>query len=231
MSHDTFSIQHSVATVRRAAPLLLVLCALLLPACGEQRSGGMVAIDPPEGWTSQVAEQRAAKDRQFREDPNTPLRAEDVATFAGLEYWDPDPAFYFVGPVNLYYQPERFTIVTTTGRERPCEKTGWIGFELEGQTFRLQVYRLLDQQLPAGDPGYFLPFMDATTGVDTYPAGRYVDLIGPPGGPFVLDFNTAYNPYCAYGAPERYVCPRTPSENRLPVRIAGGERGYVAEGT
>jgi uncharacterized protein (DUF1684 family) len=68
--------------------------------------------------------------------------------------------------------------------------------------------------------------MDGTTGQETYHAGRYVDLQGPEGGPFVLDFNLAYNPWCAYGAAERYVCPVTPPENRLAVRIEAGERGH-----
>jgi uncharacterized protein (DUF1684 family) len=104
-----------------------------------------------------------------------------------------------------------------------------VGFRLGDQELRLQVYRLLDSAPAQGDAGYFLPFMDGTTGQESYPSGRYVDLVGPIGGPYVLDFNAAYNPLCAYGAPERYVCPVTPRENRLPVRIEAGERGYRRE--
>ena len=68
--------------------------------------------------------------------------------------------------------------------------------------------------------------MDATTGTETYPAGRYLELFGPPGGPFALDFNRAQNPSCAYGAPERFACPVTPAENRLELRIEAGETGF-----
>jgi uncharacterized protein (DUF1684 family) len=211
--------QHSLPVV--ALMLLALLCG-----CSEESSGLMSAIQPPAGWPEAIAEMRAAKDAEFKNDPETPLLAEDIAGFEGLVYWPPDPGYYFVGRVNLYFQPERFTIVSTSGKERPCEKAGWIRFEIEGQRMTLQVYRLLDREPEEGSTGFFLPFMDGTTGKETYPGGRYIDLIGPPGGPYVLDFNGAYNPLCAYGAPERYVCPVTPKENRLPVRIEAGERGY-----
>jgi len=212
-----------------AAGGLGLLAALMLIGCHTAPSGSMSNVPPPEGWARNLEERREAKDREFREDPETPLPPEALQDFSGLEYWAPDPAYYFVGPVNLHYEPERFTIISTSGRERPCERVGWVRFEIGSQPLTLQVYRLLDQAPQPGDPGFFLPFLDATTGRETYPAGRYVDLVGPVGGPYVLDFNTAYNPLCAYGSPERYICPVTPAENRLPVRIEAGERGYRAE--
>jgi len=73
----------------------------------------------------------------------------------------------------------------------------------------------------------FVPFMDATTGRETYPAGRYVSLEDAGEGRYVLDFNLAFNPSCAYGTPERFQCPRTPAENRLAVAIRAGERGWL----
>jgi hypothetical protein len=118
-------------------------------------------------------------------------------------------------------------MITTNGAERPCEKVGRVTFTLSGETCRLEVYRLLDMDRRPGGEGLFLPFMDATTGVETYPAGRYVDLEGPEGGPFVVDFNRAYNPLCAYGRVDRYQCPVTPRENRLTVRVEAGERGFA----
>lgn len=185
----------------------------------------MVSIPPPEHWTDELRAYRTSRDRLFRDGSDSPLLAEDRSSFAGLEYWEPDPRFYFIGPLHAYAEPMRFEIVSTVGTKRPCEKLGWIAFPLDGSEQRLQVYRLLD-----GDGGLFLPFTDATTGKQTYPAGRYVDLIGPEGGPYVLDFNRAYNPSCAYGAPERYQCPVTPAENRLRVSVEAGERGYKGAG-
>jgi uncharacterized protein (DUF1684 family) len=212
---------------RRVWAALAALGALAgLTACGGDAPGMMVHIPPPAGWEEGLASSRAERDRYFATSPETPLLAEDVAGFEGLDYWEPDPDYYYVGQVHLYLQPERFEIVTTSGVLRPCEKVGWLGFEHEGQPLRLQVYRLLDQRPQAGGAGFFVPFMDATSGQETYSAGRYVELYGPEGGPYVLDFNTAHNPWCAYGAVDRYVCPVTPPENRLPVRIEAGERGY-----
>jgi len=181
----------------------------------------MVSIPPPDGWREALLAFRVDKDRLFREAADSPLLPEDLAGFGGLEYWAPDPRYYFVGTLHPYVEPARFEIVSTAGTKRPCEKLGWIAFPIDGEEQRLEVYRLLD-----GGGGLFLPFADATTGRETYPAGRYVELVGPDGGPYVLDFNRAYNPSCAYGAPERFQCPVTPPENRLRVRVETGERGY-----
>ena len=104
---------------------------------------------------------------------------------------------------------------------------GWVRFETGGSPMTLQVYRLLDIETGSGGRGYFLPFMDTTTGEATYPGGRYVDLVGPADGPFVLDFNRAYNPLCAYAPAERFACPVTPAENRLSTSIEAGERGFI----
>lgn len=199
----------------------------LVASCGEGAPrGAMAPIPPPDGWQAEVERQREQKDAMFRDDEESPIPAADRADFAGLEYWEPDPAYYFVGQLHLDFEPQRFEIVSTSGKNRPCERVGWIAFVVDGEPQRLHVYRLLDQPLRAGGEGYFLPFMDGTTGEETYPAGRYIELRGPEGGPFVLDFNSAYNPYCAYGDVDRYVCPVTPQENRLDVRIESGERGW-----
>jgi len=180
-----------------------------------------------EGWEAAVLADRAARDEDFRVDPDSPIHPDDRSTFTGLEYWAPAPAYRLAGPIDRYDDPEPFTIITTTGKERPCEKYGRLLFELEGRRLDLQVYRLLDAPDSASAVDrFFLPFKDATSGIETYPAGRYVNLESVGDGTYVLDFNRAHNPVCAYGRPEKYVCPVTPRENRLPVRVEAGERGY-----
>ena len=104
-----------------------------------------------------------------------------------------------------------------------------MSFPLGGEIRALQVYRMLDDP-PSDAESFLVPFRDKTSGKETYPSGRYVNLEGPPGGPYVLDFNVAYNPSCAYGDVQRFACPVTPSENRLDVRIEAGERGYQPDG-
>ncbi|HXV76945.1 MAG TPA: DUF1684 domain-containing protein [Candidatus Polarisedimenticolaceae bacterium] len=203
-----------------------LVLAGLFGACGEPSTGMMVSIPPPDGWREQLEGSRSDKDEFFKTDPGSPLLPAETAAFDGLDYWEPNADYYHVGRVNLYLEPQKFDVVTTSGVIRPCAKVGWVGFRQGGQDHKLQVYRLLDQAPQQGGADYFLPFMDETTGEETYPAGRYVDLVGPEGGPYVLDFNTASNPWCAYGDVDRFVCPVTPPENRLPVRIEAGERGY-----
>jgi uncharacterized protein (DUF1684 family) len=221
--------------------IICLLSLVWLVACDGVPPGSMVPLRPPTVWQESLESFRASRDTAFRTSPDSPLLAEDVHDFGGLRYWPPDSRFYFAGPIHVYAQKEQFDIVTTAGKSRPCERFGWIEFPLDGGARRLQVYRLLDTDLEPSVGGLLLPFTDGTTGEETYPSGRYVDLEGPPGeiqivtgptgdpvalGPFVLDFNRAYNPSCAYGAPERFACPVTPKDNRLGVRIEAGERGF-----
>lgn len=206
-------------------PVLAVLL-LAVVGCGSATVPTMVSIPPPRGWEAELAGRRAERDRQFREDAETPLLAQDLPAFSGLRYWSSDASRYLVGNVEPYPAPQRFMITTTSGAVRPCEKVGWIRFRLDGRDLTLQVYRLLDAEPSSDAQALFLPFLDGTSGNESYPGGRYVDLLGPPGGPLVLDFNGAYNPSCAYGASERFACPVTPPENRLDVRIEAGERAF-----
>jgi len=197
---------------------------LALLACGG--SGvTMSPVPPPRSWSQDLARYRAARDQAFRDDPDSPLPREGRAQFLGLEYYAMDPAWRYGGTVTPYANPERLQVITTGGELRPCERWGRVTFERDGRVFTLQVYRLLDLPDRPGGEGLFLPFKDATTGKETYAAGRYVDLEGPDGGPFTLDFNRAYNPSCAYGEPQRFQCPVTPAENTLPIAVTAGERG------
>ena len=202
-----------------------LLGLLLVVGCVPSERTDMAALSTPPQWETMLAQSREAKDRQFRTTPDSPLAPDQKADFAGLEYFEADPALYFVGPINYLEKPEPLEMITTAGQARPCERIGWIEFEIAGAKQSLQVYRMTDNPVAAED--LFLPFQDATTGEETYPAGRYLELDGPIGGPYVLDFNKAYNPYCAYGYPERFACPVTPKANRLEVRIAAGERGFL----
>jgi hypothetical protein len=210
----------------RGGPAGLAAALVVGAACSPTGSGRMVVVPAPQDWRERLLQSRADKDRVFVEDPQSPLLPEDRAGFRGLEYWPPDPGLRFVGPIHPYEAPERVSLVTTSGKQRPGERYGWLSFVHDDQVLVLQIYRLLDAPPTDGAAALFLPFADETSGRETYPAGRYVDLEQLPDGRYVLDFNRAANPSCAYGAPERYACPVTPAANRLAVRIAAGERGY-----
>jgi uncharacterized protein (DUF1684 family) len=211
-----------MVVTRIAASVLVGLVAL--SAC--DRTGvTMSSIPPPRSWEHEIATRRQDKDATFAKDADSPLPEARRKAFRGLTYFPADPGWRYAGSVERYPAPERMTIVTTSGKPRPCERWGRVRFARDGQVLTLQIYRLLDLPDRPGGEGLFLPFKDASTGKETYSAGRYVDLEGPDDGPFVLDFNNAYNPACAYGEPERFQCPVTPAENALPIAVTAGERG------
>jgi len=224
--------------------LLLPLLTILIALAGCSRGSGetLVRLPPPRGWEEDLRAYRGTKDEHYKISAESPLLDEDRESFVGLDYFEPTAELYFVGPLQIYPSPERFDMITTNGQQRPCERFAHIDFPVGGTMQRLNIYRLLDSATGLEISTLFLPFADATTGTETYPAGRYLDLQGPPGsihivngasgpiapGPFVIDFNQAFNPSCAFGAPERFACPTTPAENKLDVRIEAGELGYKA---
>jgi uncharacterized protein (DUF1684 family) len=100
-------------------------------------------------------------------------------------------------------------------------KFGLFTFEVEGQHLKLIAYKSVEDPYARS---LFLPFSDETSGHETYAAGRYLDLEEQGGDDYELDFNLAYNPYCAYN--EDYTCPVPPFENKLSVKILAGEKNY-----
>lgn len=169
--------------------------------------------------TEEILSMRAKKDEFFSSSPNSPIPPALRPVFDGLKYYDIDWRYRFEGPVQRYPSPQRFQMITNAGELRDAIRYGYIRFRLQDQEFRLEVYRLLDLE---EKNLLFVPFVDAAAGKETYDAGRYIDLEMKQNGIYVIDFNIAYNPYCAYGSD--YVCPVTPQENHLPIAIPAGEK-------
>lgn len=160
---------------------------------------------------------RERKDQFFKNDSHSPLTAEQRETFSGLNYYPENLDLRFEIEVELFEEQEQITMQTSTGDVQDYIRWGRIQFEVDGEPAELTVFLSV-----LG--GYFLPFMDATNGEETYGAGRYLEIDPQPGGQFLIDFNMAYNPYCAYN--ELWSCPIPPKENRLKVRIEAGEKAY-----
>lgn len=172
-------------------------------------------------YPTAVAMYRADKDEYFRRGHDSPLPQADRDGFQGLPYFDVDESLRFEGLRLQPYtgsEPANFQIPTSDGKLREAERAGTFEFELGGGRQRLTGYRLAQ----GGDDSVFLPFLDATSGAETYGAGRYLDLYPEDDGTFTIDFNLAYHPSCVYDP--RFSCPITPPENRLPLRIDAGER-------
>jgi uncharacterized protein (DUF1684 family) len=172
-------------------------------------------------YPTAVALYRRDKDEYFGSAADSPIPAADRAAFGGLPYFGVEEAFRFDGLTLEPYagsEPTAFQIPTSDGKLRDAERAGTFSFELGGQRQRLTGYRFAE-----GDSeSVFVPFLDLTSGTETYGAGRYLDLYPDEDGTYALDFNLAYHPSCVYDV--RFSCPLTPAENRLPVRIEAGER-------
>ena len=168
-----------------------------------------------------VAQFRADKDEFFRTAPNSPIPAAERDGFVGLPYYAVDESLRFDDLALEPYagdEPVRFEIPTSDGRTRPAERAGVFHVPLEGADRTLTAYIF-----EGGDTAnVFVPFVDATSGDETYGAGRYLDIEREEDGTYSIDFNLAYHPSCVYDV--RFSCPLTPAENRLSVPIRAGER-------
>lgn len=168
----------------------------------------------------ELAAMRREKDQFFKASPHSPLSDEQQAAFTGLRYYPPNPALDLTVTVErLPMSDNEIVIETTTGETRRYRRYGQFQFTVENQPVRLTIYE--------APHGFFLPFVDANAGDETYPAGRYLEPEDLGGNQFLVDFNLAYNPYCAFGL--GWSCPITPTENRLNVAIRAGEMNPVGD--
>ncbi|GAA4403168.1 DUF1684 domain-containing protein [Nibrella viscosa] len=197
--------------------VLVVLYFIFFDGGGSGSSGnGSERIDP-ESYRRQVTEERQKKDEYFRTNSASPLS--DKAAFNGLTYYAPDLTYRVSARVEPFAdKSQKLIIRMTDGSEEVYTKYAHVAFSLEGS-----VHRLLMLQ---HDGNLSILFRDATSGKETYGGGRYLDVEPKEinNNRVVLDFNAAYNPYCAYN-PD-YACPLPPAENTLPVAIRAGEK-YV----
>ncbi len=181
----------------------------------------------PIDYTDAIEQFRAEKDTYFKNSHSSPIPEAERAAFTGLPYYAVDPTLRFEGLALEPYagdEPSNFQIPTSDGKLRPAHRAGILAFELDRERRALTAYTF-----DGGDEeSLFVPFLDPTSGTETYGAGRYLDLEPEDDGTYTLDFNLAYHPSCVYDA--RFSCPLTPRENRLPVRILAGERLAPIEG-
>ena len=167
---------------------------------------------------SELTEFRKGKDISFKQDHHSPLTEEQRESFRGLNYYEERPNLRFVTHVNLYEHVEVVELQTSSGSIASYLRWGKISFEVDDKVVDLTMFK------DRSSDNLFLPFADATSGNETYGAGRYLDIEMQPDGNMLVDFNYAYNPYCAYN--EHWTCPLTPAENRLGVAIRAGEKSF-----
>lgn len=162
---------------------------------------------------SELLKFRKTKDKYFAEDPQSPLTVEQKRNFKGLSYFPEDARLRVEVSVDQIDDAAEVHIPTSTGGNQIYQHYGRFYFNVEGQEAELTIF--------VSANGYFLPFVDSLAGKETYPAGRYLEPEPLGDGRFMIDFNLAYNPYCAYN--DLWSCPLTPRGNRLSIPIRAGE--------
>ena len=187
---------------------MALLAMTALAACGPG----------PEDYGTTVAQNRALKDESFRSSPDSPIPPDKRNVLLPLAYYAVDEAFAVPAELEMSQDRSRLKIPTSTGKLRDYERIGTLKFSLQGQPMRLTAFSEVGQPLSR----LFVPFADATSGTETYAAGRYMELDPTATGIYVIDFNGAYHPFCYYNS--EYDCPFPPAENRLGFPVRAGER-------
>jgi len=194
---------------------LAAVVAAMVCAC---TSGPPPPDEDTGSYIKEVQDARTEKDRVYGADPQT-IPVDKRAIFLPLKYYPVDPALKVPAALRLSKDRPVFDMPTSTGTNRKMQRVGVLEFTLQGTQMSLAAF-VEDgtQQITS----LFVPFADVTTGTETYSAGRYLDLKPTATGFYVIDFNRAYNPTCAYNP--TWECPFPPAENRLQVAIRAGEK-------
>jgi uncharacterized protein (DUF1684 family) len=173
-------------------------------------------------YTTEISRFRQEKEAFFREGKGSPV--EDLRTFKGLRYYDPTPEYRIQAELSLIQGNDSISIQMSDGKTEKLAKYAYATFQLGGKSHQLLLLKHAEEE------GLFLPFGDQTNGFDTYGGGRYLDLELNKNerDKIMIDFNLAYNPFCAYN--KNYSCPLPPRENQLAVEIRAGEKEYLHPG-
>jgi uncharacterized protein (DUF1684 family) len=209
---------------------MLILFILFTCCKGEKRYHDenklmYLAISDSTKVLQEVLEFQQNMNEEFKDPKTSPLTDRQRKVFKGLKFFEPDSIYRVTAKLVRTPDALPFSMPTTTSLTISYRKYGVVEFRLKDSLYKLNVYQ--DQQLKM-DADYnnhlFLPFSDKTNGSQTYSGGRYIDLSVPEGDSIIVDFNRAYNPYCAYN--KKYSCPLVPSENTLNIEIPVGVKAF-----
>ncbi len=165
---------------------------------------------------------RKSKNSSFLNAQTTPIPTEELSSFAGLKYFEYDPKWVVSAKVMRVYGALPTEMAATQNQFEQYIKVGYLAFEFEQKSYKLDAYQSVGS---IEATKWFVPFADLSAGVTTYETGRYLDLDVPPNAQNInVNFNYAYNPYCAYNS--NFVCPIPPAINFLNVMVQAGEKKY-----
>ncbi len=197
--------------------LLLSLVAIIVIGYFSLQTG-----QSPEEYKSQIIKEREEKDLFMMNSEESPF-AKAEEKFTHLNYFEPDPAYKVTAKLVDVPSKKMILLPTSSGEEDRYLEFAYAEFELDGQTNKLLILELVNEGATKGQ--LFLAFADGISAKETYGAGRYLDVKKVPAATsIVLDFNKAYNPYCAYN--DNFSCPFPPKENVLSIEVKAGEKNY-----
>lgn len=179
---------------------------------------GCSGSEAERSYTRSMEWARASKDEMLRRSQTSPIPPYKQADLLPLQYFPPDESYRVPAGLQPGARGQAMDVPTSTGQKRHMDVVGTLEFTLKSQRLRLTAFA----EEGSNGERLFVPFTDGTSGKDTYGGGRYMDLDRSTTGIYVVDFNTAYNPYCAYSS--SFDCPVPPPENRLAIAIRAGEK-------
>lgn len=193
--------------------LAVVMAIILYSLTGNETTKNATAAN--DDYLTTIQGLRKQKDDFLKTDKESPIK--DKATFKGLKYFEVNPNFRVIGKLDKFASDQTINISMTGGTTEEYEAYGNVTFEIEGVKCSLKIFKTPEGNL-------FLPFKDLTSNKETYGAGRYLDfgVDDVKNNQIEIDFNKAYQPYCAYN--ETFTCPITPAENFLNLALKAGER-------
>ncbi|MFS4456181.1 DUF1684 domain-containing protein [Maribacter sp. 2304DJ31-5] len=212
---------------------ILVLIFLVLTGCkGEKKYHDVKtknALVQKDKRITDILEFQNTLNLEFKDSETSPLPDRFRKDFESLEFFAPDTNYIVRAKFNRTPDAVPFLMPTTTDRESEEVVYGTVHFSLNDNNYTLEIYQNPELVLQEKYKNYlFLPFTDKTNGYMTYDGGRYLDLEIPQGDVIVLDFNKAYNPYCAYN--KKYSCPLVPPVNHIETKISAGVKSFKPNG-
>lgn len=186
---------------------------------------GYIGAQNDSAYVQEIQEYQAEQNREFADAEESPLTKEDRKEFTALEFFDINKKYRIEAKFVRTPDEKPFEMPTTTDRKPVYVKYGEAHFSLDGKSIVLNLYQSMRVLKMKGYEDYlFLPFNDQTNGFGSYGGGRFLDLKIPEGDSVIIDFNKAYNPYCAYN--DKYSCPIPPEQNKMPIEILAGVKDY-----
>ena len=177
-----------------------------------------------QNFNAEIQKHRENYRQAFLNETRSPLKQQDLIN---LSFYEPDSSYVVAAKVSMLTDKESFLMATYSGKPQPYIRYARIKFSLNGESQELTIYKSVAlAQLPNFKDYLFLPFTDSTNGKETYSGGRYIDLNSSDINDDLvkIDFNKAYNPYCAYS--DGYQCPKPPTENAIKQNINAGEKAF-----